>query len=214
LGFKYLCNLRLERKKVPLSFKSTNRGSIAFGFFNIDSDMLLLERYFLFATEWCDHLKAIARMKPLESFEVSWPVYIFENRADIGDLMGAIHGIRHLGFIGRIYLEFPFPSRPEDFKQKTEGEQTQSQVEEIICEYVSRRTEIEIVGDMDAEEISIGDYRFTKKRFGELIQYVWKGGYPRWREEIRPDCVREMYETLSTSGHWLYKGLALAADAD
>jgi hypothetical protein len=31
---------------MPLAFESLNHGTIAFGFFNIDSDMLLLEKYF------------------------------------------------------------------------------------------------------------------------------------------------------------------------
>ena len=31
---------------MPLSFSSTTHGNIAFGFFNIESDMLLLENYF------------------------------------------------------------------------------------------------------------------------------------------------------------------------
>jgi hypothetical protein len=34
---------------MPLAFESLSHGTIAFGFFNIESDMLLLDRYFLFA---------------------------------------------------------------------------------------------------------------------------------------------------------------------
>jgi hypothetical protein len=33
---------------MPLTFESISHGTIAFGFFNIDSDMLLLEKYFFF----------------------------------------------------------------------------------------------------------------------------------------------------------------------
>ena len=34
---------------MPLAFESLSHGTIAFGFFNIESDMLILDRYFLFA---------------------------------------------------------------------------------------------------------------------------------------------------------------------
>jgi hypothetical protein len=34
---------------MPLAFESLSHGIIAFGFFNIESDMLILDRYFLFA---------------------------------------------------------------------------------------------------------------------------------------------------------------------
>ncbi|MGD9173924.1 MAG: hypothetical protein PVF29_07170 [Desulfobacterales bacterium] len=35
--------------------------------------------------------------------------------------MGAIHGICHTGFIGEPYRRYPFPQKPEAFKQKTNG---------------------------------------------------------------------------------------------
>jgi hypothetical protein len=35
---------------MPLSFESRSHGPVAFGFFNIESDMLLLERTFFSAT--------------------------------------------------------------------------------------------------------------------------------------------------------------------
>jgi hypothetical protein len=38
---------------MPLAFESMSHGTIAFGFFSIDSDMLLLEQYFLFGSEFC-----------------------------------------------------------------------------------------------------------------------------------------------------------------
>jgi len=42
---------------MPLAFESLSHGTIAFGFFNIASDMLLLEHYFLFATDFVDLLE-------------------------------------------------------------------------------------------------------------------------------------------------------------
>ena len=38
---------------MPLSFESMSHGTIAFGFFNIESDMLLCDRYFFFADDFC-----------------------------------------------------------------------------------------------------------------------------------------------------------------
>jgi len=29
----------------------------------------------------------------------------------------------------------------------------------------------------------------SRKTFQELIKYVWNGGYPRWRDGIRPDVL-------------------------
>ncbi|MCK7504603.1 MAG: hypothetical protein MZV70_11295 [Desulfobacterales bacterium] len=43
-----------------------------------------------------------------EAFETAWPVYSIDDPRKIGDLMGAIHGIRHTGFIGEVYKQFPF----------------------------------------------------------------------------------------------------------
>ncbi|MCP4627562.1 MAG: hypothetical protein GY850_29210, partial [bacterium] len=45
---------------MPLSFDSLSHGSIAFGFFNIESDMLLCDRYFLFASEFCRYVMDMA----------------------------------------------------------------------------------------------------------------------------------------------------------
>ena len=45
---------------MPLGFESTNRGEFAFGFFNIRSDMLLLDNRFFFATDLCASLAVLA----------------------------------------------------------------------------------------------------------------------------------------------------------
>ena len=45
---------------MPLSFKSESHGDIAFGFFNIESDMLLLENYFFFADKFCEWMTQMA----------------------------------------------------------------------------------------------------------------------------------------------------------
>ena len=45
---------------MPLAFESLSHGTVAFGFFNIESDMLLLDRYFFFAGDFCDCVTALA----------------------------------------------------------------------------------------------------------------------------------------------------------
>jgi hypothetical protein len=193
---------------MPLAFDSTSHGPIAFGFFNIDSDMLLLDRYFLFATEFCSHIIKMAEYVEPGPYATSWEVYNIPNPADIGDLMGAIHGVHYTGFIGEAYLRFPFPERPEDFKQKPEGYRTRADMVAII-EKFARTVEIPFSIDPEAGEVSIGPYGFTRAAFHELIRYVWQGGYPRWKDEIRPDYVLAMKEAIRLSRCQILKGVEL-----
>jgi len=41
------------------------------------------------------------------------------------------------------------------------------------------------------------------------VRYVWRGGYPRWRDETRPEYV-EALKQLEESRHWLFAGLRLS----
>ena len=117
---------------MPLAFESLSHGTIAFGFFNIESDMLLLDRYFLFAEDFCSYLDNIAKNIGDQPYHAHWAIQFIEAAEDIGDLMGAIHGVRFTGFIGELYRLFPFPRQDENFKQNPEGFQTQSLVSEMI----------------------------------------------------------------------------------
>ncbi len=193
---------------MPLAFDSISHGPVAFGFFNIDSDMLLLERYFLFAPEFCSHIKKLAQDPEPGPYEASWDIYDIPDREKVGDLMGAIHGIRHTGFIGEVYRRFPFPQRPEDFKQKPEGYRTRAEIAAIIAPF-SHPAVIPFQVAPDAQTVAIGAYRFTKAAFQELIRYVWQGGYPRWRDEIRPDYVTAMKEAVHQSSSPVLIGLEL-----
>ncbi len=192
---------------MPLAFNSISHGSIAFGFFNIDSDMLLLERYFLFATEFCRRISAIAESEEEGALETTWEVYFISGRKEIGDLMGAIHGIHYTGFIGDLYCRFPFPERPEEFKQKPEGRGTQAAVEAMIKKY-AEIISIPVTIDKEAREIRIGDYRFARTSFQELIKYVWRGGMPRWKDEVRPDYVTAMREKIERNKRGIFEGIA------
>jgi len=48
---------------MPLAFDSSSHGKIAFGFFNIETDMLLLENYFIFATQFCSYMTGSPKIK-------------------------------------------------------------------------------------------------------------------------------------------------------
>ena len=170
---------------MPLAFESLSHGTIAFGFFNIESDMLLLDRYFIFAQDFCGYIEMIAKDSGDRPYKSLWPIQYIEDAADIGDLMGAIQGIRFTGFIGELYRHFPFPQHSEDFKQNPMGYQTHSVVAALIAKYAQSR-EISVVVSSERDKVEIGVYRFSRSQFQELIKYVWRGGYPRWKMASDP----------------------------
>jgi hypothetical protein len=189
---------------MPLAFDSLSHGNIAFGFFNIESDMLLCDRYFLFADRFCNYVEDIVDNVDKPTYQTSWNVQFIETAGSVGDLMGAIHGVRYTGFIGDLYRRFPFPRQPHEFKQNPQGFQTQVLVSEIIANY-AEPLEIQVEVNNTGLEIQIGDYRFNSIQFQDLIDYVWRGGYPRWKDEIRPDYVAAMYEKMGRNRKGLFK---------
>jgi len=193
---------------MPLAFESLNRGTVAFGFFNIETDLLLLQQIFLFADDFCGHLVRMAEDIKQEPYETAWEVYSIDDPRKIGDLMAAIHGIRYTGFIGEVYKQFPFPKSEAGFKQKPEGFQNRAWMVSLLERWAVSKT-VPVRVDRDHETVSIGEYLFTKEVFHQLIQYVWVGGYPRWKEGIRPDYVMEMKGNLEKSSSWLMKGIVL-----
>ncbi len=193
---------------MPLGFDSVSHGTIAFGFFNIQSDMLLLEHYFFFATEFCEYISNIAEISEQGALRTFWSVYHIDDSRDIGDLIGAIHGIHYTGFIGELYRRFPFPERPENFKQNPEGFKNQSIMEAIIEKY-ARHMEIPFVVGEGGQDVLIGKCRFSRDSFQELVRYVWRGGYPRWKDGVRPDYVLTMKRKTEQSHNPLFKGLVL-----
>lgn len=189
---------------MPLAFESLSHGSIAFGFFNIESDMLLLEKYFLFATDFCRYIGDLAKNFDKNAFESRWQVYLIEEPAQVGDLMGAIHGIQCTGFMGELYRKFPFPQNADNFKQQPDGHKNQAAVRKVISAY-ARQIHIPVKVDKRALEIAIGEYKFSRKVFGELVKYVWQGGYPRWKNEIRPDCVLTIRSAIERNREGLFE---------
>ena len=190
---------------MPLSFKSENHGNIAFGYFNIESDMLLLENYFFFADEFCKLINQALKESDNGQKQFQFKIYVIADPDNIGDLMGAIHKVRFTGFIGNIYKLFPFPEDPDAFKQNPEGYKTQDIVKEQI-EDISEQIEIKIEFSPDSK-IHIGSYTFDISVFHELIRYVEQGGYPRWKDEIRPEYVVQMKESIQTSSNSFFKGI-------
>lgn len=190
---------------MPLAFNTLNRGAIAFGFFNIDTDLLLMDRFFLFAPEFCGHIVELAGDQGLATFEARWDVDVIEDPADIGDLMGAIHNISHTGFIGEVYRLYPFPSAPEDFRQKPEGHMAREEIRKILDRY-ARPAALQFTAEpQQGGEITIGPFRFSQAGFLELVQYVWLGGYPRWRDMKRPDYVSVMMTRVRQSSNPVFR---------
>lgn len=193
---------------MPLAFESLSRGTVAFGFFNIETDLLLLQQYFFFADDFCKLLVRMAEDKGQEPFQTAWQVYSIDEPGKVGDLMAAIHGIRYTGFIGEVYKRFPFPKREADFKQKPEGFQNRAWVISLLEKWAVSET-IPVTVDQEKETVSISEYLFTKTVFHQLVQYVWVGGYPRWKDGIRPDYVMEMKSSLEKASAGLMRGLVL-----
>jgi hypothetical protein len=194
---------------MPLEFQSISHGKIAFGFFNIETDMILLNQYFLFANDFCDDISEIAEIPLKGIYESSWDIYLIENNVDMGNLMGAIYGIDLRGFIGEVYKLFPFPKKREDFKQKPEGFKTRTLIEELIQKF-AKRINIPFVINQKDDKIGIGEYFFDRTSFQELIKYIWLGGFPCWKDGIRPDYVSKMKGMIKKSKKPLFDGLILA----
>ncbi|TET37566.1 MAG: hypothetical protein E3J72_05535 [Planctomycetota bacterium] len=193
---------------MPVGFESKSHGMIAFGFFNIESDMLLLERNFFFADEFCKVMGSLGEKGSNGKSAVTIKGCFIESTEDVGDLMGAIAGKIFTGFIGDTYEKYPFPQKEKDFKQNPNGYKTQAEFKEMISKYAQEK-KIPLTVDEVKKEISIGDYTFTLEWFQELIKYVWLGGMPRWKDAKPPGYVLQMKDALEKSGHWLFAGLEL-----
>jgi hypothetical protein len=120
--------------------------------------------------------------------------------------MGAIYGVAYQGFIGELYKLFPFPKRTEEFKQKAEGFMTRAVVEKLIQGY-AQVAEIPLAVEPEMKTVTIGEYVFTGEWFQELIKYVWRGGYPRWKDEVQPEYVMEMKGAIEGIQRFPFQGL-------
>ncbi len=173
---------------MPLSFPSLSHGTVAFGFFNIDVDMLLLDRLFFFAHGFCAAVETLGR-----TGSASIRGWRIEAPQDVGNLHGAIAGADLSGFIGATYERWPFPEAPEDFKQDPGGHVNRDAARAMIAGF---GVEESIGLERGAHgRVTIGRYAFDRAGFAALIAYVDRGGYPRWRDEVRPRYVLDMLES-------------------
>jgi hypothetical protein len=167
--------------------------------------MLLLDVHFFFADDFSAVLSGLASLEGDGPARVDLDAYTLD-RGVIGNLMGAIHGIEFRGFIGEVYKRFPFPAEEEKFKQQPEGSGTRGIIEEMIKPYAGRRA-ISITCDDRHLTVDIGGYVFDRAGFQDLILYVWLGGYPRWRDGLRPAYVMDMMQAAERSRNPLFQGL-------
>ena len=179
---------------MPLAFESLSHGTIAFGFFQIESHMLLLDRLFFFGDDFCASVTEV-----IDQGSSDLPGWRIDTREAIGDLHGAIAGRVHEGFIGQTYLRWPFPARPEDFKQNPDGHRTRDEVAAMIAPF-GTPLQISLAGTPGRDPIHIGDYAFSAPQFAALLAYVDRGGHPRWRGDRRPDYLSVMNAVLSERG--------------
>jgi hypothetical protein len=181
---------------MPLAFNSESHGTIAFGFFNIESDMLLLDRYFFFAADFCEVVCKMAEEKKASRSEYSFSAYVIEDAEKIGDLHGGIAGTHFSGFIGETYKSYPFPKDHQDFKQQTEGFKTRDEFEQMVLRFASP-FELVFQHNKKNASVSIGCYVFSLEGFSQLIDYVIVGGFPRWLDDLAPEYVTKMQQAVN-----------------
>jgi len=174
---------------MPLAHQSISHGTVAFGFFNIESHMLLLEELFFFADDFCAAVVEV--ISGADRAELA--AWTMDKMADRGNLHGAIAGQDLSGFIGATYRARPFPELPRDFKQNPEGTLSREAVEEMIAPFGHAR---QIALARKGPRFDLGQYGFDVAGFLSLVAYVDRGGYPRWRDERRPPYVTRMVQAL------------------
>jgi hypothetical protein len=125
----------------------------------------------------------------------------------IGNLQGAIAGADLSGFIGEVYRLFPFPKEAAAFKQNPEGHSTREMIKALATTFVPARC-IPVMMNPSGEFIVISDYAFNRPQFHVLLSYVWAGGYPRWKDDVRPPYVVQMAAAAEASVQSLFVGIA------
>ena len=190
---------------MPLRFWSLSHGDIAFGFFNVETDMLMLENNFFFADAFCKQITALEDSYA-EDPSFQWNVWHISNRSDMGDFRSFRGEKLDIGFWGELYRQYPYPEHPEEFHQKPEGWQVQPDVARIIGNYGAQR---KITFNVDPKKaiVYIGEYCFSYQVFKELILYVWVGGYPKWQDGKRPQYVMQMKEKIVASDKPFLSGI-------
>jgi hypothetical protein len=174
---------------MPLSFPSTSHGSVAFGFFNIELDMLLLQDLFFFAHDFCRAGVGVLAWTSIAAAQTDMPGWRLPDREAIGDLQGAMAGEDLGGFIGATYRAFPSPEDEEDFHQNPDGARNRDLARQLIAPFGAAER---IAVRREGGQVHIAEYAFTPRAFGMLVKYVDRGGFPRWRDDRRPDYVADL----------------------
>jgi hypothetical protein len=173
---------------MPLAFPSRTHGIVAFGFFNIETDMLLFDDLFFFAEDFC---RAVIRL--CATRDATLRAWRIEEPRSIGDLHAAIAGQDLGGFIGATYALWPFPAAPEDFRQNPEGRENRRTVEELIADRGTGCT-VSLERAPDWSSVRIGEVGFDRVGFLSLVAYLERGGAPRWRDDEVPGYIARMIE--------------------
>jgi len=79
-------------------------------------------------------------------------------------------------------------------------------VRDMISDY-TRQVLLPVEANHRALEVDIGEYKFSCKTFQEIIKYIWPGGYPRWRDAIRPNYVLDMKSKIEDHRQGLFENI-------
>ncbi len=188
---------------MPLAFHSVDHGVVAFGFFNIDTDLLLLERTLLWADDFTAAVGALAAGDGGSAGSVALPAHVVPPGRALGHVMGAIHGLDRSGLIGAVYDRFPFPADPAAFHQRPEVAGHRPVVAGLLAQW-AEPVDAVLAWDPAARVATVAGVGFDAGWFRDLVAYVWRGGYPRWLDERRPPCVMEMRRAIEASRHPLF----------
>lgn len=193
---------------MPLAFDTLSHGSVAVGFCNVETDLLVLHHYVVFASDFCRWL--VAWGTGPDSFTEKRPLWVVDNATAWGDLHAAIAGVESGGLMGALYGRWPFPSDPRDFRQKRNGYENRSQAEALLQPF-ARHAVVTLTVDRAGQVVAIGPCRFAAAAFRRVVSYLWRGGMPTWDSGGRPAYVEALGETVGRSGHWLFEGVRLTA---
>jgi hypothetical protein len=193
---------------VPLAFSSPTHGTIAFGFFHIETPMLLLQNHFFWARDFMEVMRDLAATQAHKWFQAELPAFVIDRPQDLGDLHGAIAGRARHGFLGALYARWPFPARPEEFRQKPRGAAPRREVLELIRRFGRPQT-LPVEARPEEGLCYLGEIAFDPPGLRALVDYVWRGGMPGWEDGQRPDWLWEAAEVIRHSDSPWLGGLRL-----
>lgn len=176
---------------MPLLFNSLNQGVVSFGFYNIETDGLLLGQHFFFCTDFCTAAKALFGKPLAETANTTLSGHVFHDPQRVGDLKGAIEGSHHSGFLGELYRMWPFPAAPKAFRQKLHCFENRLKTSYLL-ERMADSVEIQVAREAHFRRVTVGPYHFSHDGFARLLQYIVWGGYPTWEDHEESQLPEEL----------------------